>query len=168
MRLAGAPTWRAAAQQLRLDERVGLQTADVVSRRVPDPDLYWSNIHEALQELLEQARDYQLARDRLAHLHTVPAPFWRTLTFEHRWVSTPQRAAHAAAWAWAQTTSSDWRDSPAHRHPSGTASEESRREGFRRFVQEAPHALRADLLHWVDTTHLSQQPGSLAAPGQGA
>lgn len=154
MRLAGASSWRCAALNLGVPPRNAIQTADVISRRVRTPDAYWDHVQTALDELLTQRRDYHFAHAQLAELSTIPAPIWHALAAEHGWVATAQRAQHAAAWVWAEVTSADWRDSPAHRTRSSRACQESRREGYRRFVLHSPPGLREALLDWTTTTHL--------------
>ncbi|GAB3438910.1 hypothetical protein GCM10027517_11710 [Phycicoccus ginsengisoli] len=150
-RLAGANTWANAGRALGLGDAGSTHVADVIGRRISDPDQYWRSVAAVLAELGMEPVDYRARIASLAGLRSIPASTWTQLTTARAvFRYTTARSRHAAAWVWAEHTGGPWTESPAALAPwPGAIDRNSRVEGYRRFDRQAPTDLRHALLTWA-------------------
>ncbi|MFD0064151.1 TniQ family protein [Streptomyces sp. NPDC056690] len=146
-RLAGAPSWKQAADDLAMDPIKAARAANTLVQRITDPNAFWDSVEQLARRHHRRGLvDYGARRQALATLTAVPHavlyPVCRPLDHD----VTLQRRRHAAAWVWQHFTGGDVREAPAcapRLWPS--ASTESVREGWRRFAAWVPDTAAAQL-----------------------
>ncbi|MER8186974.1 TniQ family protein [Kitasatospora sp. NPDC094015] len=158
-RLCGAGSWPEAAALLGMDARRAARVSDTLVRRINDAGAFW----KAVRLLAERMRasgpvDYQERRTLLDDLTEVPHRVLFAILHPLGRDVTRQRQLHAAAWVWQQLTGGDVREAPAYRHGWTGASEESVREGCRRFAARLPPQAADALTAWGEEL-LNQHQG---------
>lgn len=145
-RLDGAPTWAASARALHLDEHTAVRVADVVGRRISDPDHFWQTIRSTTQALITEDVDYRHRERLLSDVTAIPPSTWADACNDHGITYTPQRGKHAAAWIWQSVVMGNPYESPAITSNWATpTTRQSKVEGYRRFIAAAPTELLDDL-----------------------
>lgn len=146
-RLAGCPSWDAAAAALGVSTRRARQAADPCGRRVTDPEAFWAGVHRVAVELAALDIDYGSRRRRFADLLSVPTEAWAGLCARHHVVKTEASSRSAALWVWDHVVAGDLRSAPVL---SGCGvAPESVFEAYRRFCRRASAELLADLEGWA-------------------
>ncbi|MFI6997187.1 TniQ family protein [Nocardia sp. NPDC050175] len=155
-RVLGAHSWPHAARQLDMDPRKAARAADVVVCRIGDVNGFWTSIDRAAARLdAREPVDYASRRQRLKHLDAVPYEVLRATSGGRRFPVTPERRRHGAAWIWSRFTGGDVRDAPAYQQ-SWDATDESVREGARRFAHQLPGPVAEALIAWTTTDLLGE------------
>lgn len=145
LRASGFRSWGKAAEYLGVPARTGSSFADRCSRRIVNPDEFWSLVAAIAENLRTADINYQLRRAQLQDFE-IGRETWATLC-EVAGVPSGRRGstrhAWAGAWVWSELTSGDVRFSPAVNARPGDR--ETALEMCRRFRLWLPQEL-ADLL----------------------
>lgn len=140
-RVAGAPTWREAAQSLGMDRPDIRALCDRAAKRIADPDAFWTAVLSLGARLAGRGLiDFAARRAALAGLLDVPASALAGAARRAHLPITPARRRLAAAWLWTDVTSGDYRDAPALTQGWEAATTASRRTSYQRFATALPAA----------------------------
>ena len=148
-RLAGAASWRAAAEAMGMAARwARLDT--YLSRRIGDAAGFWTAVTAVGRRLTTRGLvDYAARRHALRGLLEVPHRVLFAVCHPLGFPVTAARRRHAAAWVWEQVTGGDVREAPALVTFGAGVAAESVREVHRRFVRWLSNPLAEALRGWA-------------------
>lgn len=141
-------SWAEAGAALGLDARRSANVEHWGVARLLEPLEFWLKIQRLEAGLAAKKIPYAERRESLADFIEVSVDLWRELHATHQLGAGKRRREFAAAWAWAEFTMGDYRQSPAMSAMRGSST--SNREIFRRFNKWLPGSLAADLLTAIE------------------
>ncbi|MET8698290.1 TniQ family protein [Kitasatospora sp. NPDC004723] len=148
-RICGGRNWRDAAEQLAMDRHRAARASGVVVQRIPDVNAFWVAVGVLTERMAARGPvDYRARREALADLTKVSHSVLFGILHPFGQDVTRQRQRHAAAWVWENLTGGDGREAPAYQHGWEGASEESVREGRRKFAASLSDTAAAALTAW--------------------